>query len=314
MSPVSSLNKPHDLQANLKYEPIYNASHHLTAYLLPSTGMRFSIRILSVLYALAFSVVVTTQAYAESQLNDKPLSTTGTVALDLSIATMAISAWGISQWDWFQHSPVMKEEGWFGEDTHAGGADKTGHFYMSYMLSELFIWDFKRNGVKNPAPKAALAAMTAMTLVEIGDATSSKYGFSHEDLIADGLGVAASWLLASSPTWNDRINIRMEYWPSNGYNLKNDAVSDYSGMKHLVALRGDGFESLNNTPLRWLELQAGYYTRGFRSFDEQSSSSRHAYVGIGLSLPALAGKDSKLGTVLKYIQPPGFYLEHDKEF
>jgi len=276
--------------------------------------MRFPIRILSALCALALSIVVIPQANADVQLKEKPLSTTGTVALDLSIATMAISAWGISQWDWFQHAPVTKEEGWFGANTHAGGADKTGHFYMSYMLSELFIWDFKRNGVKKPAPKAALAAMTAMTLVEIGDATSSKYGFSYEDLIADGLGVAASWLLASSPTWNDRINIRMEYWPSNGYNLKNDAVSDYSGMKHLIALRGDGFEFLNDTPLKWLELQTGYYTRGFRSFDDQSSPSRHAYVGIGLSLPAIAGKNSKLGTVLKYVQPPGFYLQQDKKF
>ena len=91
----------------------------------------------------------------------------GVVALDLSLVSLAISTWGIAQWGWFQHSPVAKTEGWFGANTSSGGADKTGHFYMSYLLSEFFLWDFKRQGVNNPERKAALSAMAAMTLVEV---------------------------------------------------------------------------------------------------------------------------------------------------
>lgn len=267
---------------------------------------------------LLLSVCLTHSAQAESGLNDKPADQqtafNGVVALDLSLATMAISTWGISQWGWFKHLPVAKREGWFGKDTHAGGADKTGHFYMSYIMSEFFLSDFRRHGVKGAEGKAALSALAAMTLVELGDATSDKYGFSGEDLLADALGVAASWWLGSNPVWDDRIDIRMEYWPSNGYNLKNDAVSDYSGMKHLVALRADGFDSLRNTPLKWLELQAGYYTRGFRTFDEQTQPTRHTYVGLGISLPVLAGKNTRIAKVLSYVQPPGFYVQADKEF
>ncbi len=259
-----------------------------------------------------------TAAAGQSWLQENPVEYQpeyqGVVALDLSIASMAISAWGISQWGWFKHSPVAKTEEWFGKNTSSGGADKTGHLYMSYVLSELFLWDFRRHGVKKPERKAALSALAAMTLVELGDATSDKFGFSSEDLVADALGVAASWWLGSNPVWNDRIDLRMEYWPSNGYNLKNDAVSDYSGMKHLIALRADGFQSLRNTPMKWLELQAGYYTRGFRTFDEEDRPTRHTYVGLGISLPVLAGKNSKAGKILSYIQPPGFYLEADKEF
>ncbi len=246
---------------------------------------------------------------AEDQKNLK-----GVVALDLSLATFAITTWGISQWGWLKHSPVAKREGWFAEDTHAGGADKTGHLYMSYLLSELLMMDFKRHGVRHPERKAALSALAAMTVLEIGDATSSKYGFSSEDFIADAVGVAASWWLASNPVWDDRIDLRMEYWPTSGYNLKNDAASDYSGMKHLVALKADGFNTFKNTPFKWLELQAGYYTRGFRTFDKQSSPSRHAYLGLGISLPVLAGKSTKLSKLFTYIQPPGLYLEVDKQF
>lgn len=236
------------------------------------------------------------------------------VALDLSVASLAITGWGIAQWGWFSHSPVAKREGWFGADTSSGGADKTGHFYMSYLLSELFLADFRRNGVHKAESKAALSALAAMTLVELGDATSDKFGASGEDLIADALGVAVSWWLGLNPVWDDRIDVRMEYWPSSGFNFKNDAVSDYSGMKHLMALRADGFLSLRHTPLKWFELQAGYYTRGFRTFDEQEIPSRHTYVGLGLSLPVLAGKNTKFGKLLSYIQPPGFNIEADRQF
>lgn len=276
-----------------------------------STSLRLPIAVMAVLLCLGSVQHVGAQSLSDS---GKPGNHGGVVALDLSLATLAISAWGISQWDWFKHSPVAKREGWFSADTHAGGADKTGHLYMSYMLSELFMMDFRRNGVSNPERKAALAAMAAMTIVEIGDATSSKYGFSSEDLISDAAGVALSYWLASNPKWNDRIDLRMEYWPSSGYNLKNDAVSDYSGMKHLVAIKADGFDSLKRTPLRWFELQAGYYTRGFRTFDEQDSASRHGYLGLGISLPVLAGKNTLPGKLLSYIQPPGFYVQMDKQF
>ncbi len=263
---------------------------------------------------------IANNANAQSWLGQKPTKYqyggrfNDVVALDLSLATLAITTWGVSQWGWFQHSPVAKTEGWFGRNSHAGGADKTGHLYMSYVLSELFLLDFRRHGVEHPERKAALSALAAMTLVEIGDATSNKFGFSSEDLIADAVGVAASWWLGSNPVWDGRIDIRMEYWPSNGYNLQNDAVSDYSGMKHLVALRADGFQTFRNTPLKWLELQTGYYTRGFRTFDNQDQATRHAYVGLGVSIPSLFGKKSKLGKVFNYVQPPGLYLEADKQF
>jgi len=194
-----------------------------------------------------------------------------------------MTAWGIARWDWFRHSPKFKREGWFGMDTHAGGADKTGHFYMSYVLSDTLLWDFKRNGVRNPERNAALGALAAMTLLEIGDATSSKYGFSHEDFIADAGGVLASWWLAKNPAWDDLIDIRMEYWPSAGFNVKEDAASDYTGMKHLLAFSGAAIPMFQETPLQWLELQTGYYTRGFRSFDTplENGPERHLFVGVG---------------------------------
>lgn len=238
------------------------------------------------------------------------------VARDTAIAAGAFTAWGVTKWDWFKYSPQFKKEGWFGKDTHAGGADKTGHLYFSYMLSEGLLNDFKRNHVPNPETKAALAAMGAMTLIEVGDATSSKYGFSHEDLISDAVGVSASWFLSRHPEWGRKIDLRMEYWPSPGFSGKFDAAADYSGMKHLIAIKGDGFNSLKGTPLEYLELQTGYYTRGFRTYDKghYDTPERHVYVGVGLNLPRIFGHDTVAGKFFQYYQPPHTYVEADHEF
>jgi len=37
-------------------------------------------------------------------------------------------------------------------------------------------------------------------------------------------------------------------------------------------------------------------------------------MGLGISLPVVAGKKTKLGKLLSYVQPPGFYVEVDKQF
>ena len=254
--------------------------------------------------------------FSSSVHAESPGRSRDTILLDFSTAAGAMTAWGIARWDWFQHSPKFKREGWFGADTHAGGADKTGHFYMSYVLSDLLLWDFRRQGVHNPEKSAALTALATMTLLEIGDATSSKYGFSVEDLIADAGGVLASWVLATNPQLDELIDIRMEYWPSAGFDLTQDAASDYSGMRHLIALQGNAIPALKNTPLRWLELQTGYYTRGFRSFDKpmENGPERHVYVGIGLSLPTLVQNNRAAKTILSYLQPPNLNFSTSHRF
>lgn len=239
-----------------------------------------------------------------------------TVLLDFSVASAAMTAWGISQWEWFQHTPKLQHEGWFGRDTHAGGADKTGHFFMSYVLSDLLYKDFQHKGVHQPAKTAALTALATMTLLEIGDATSSKYGFSTEDLIADAAGVLASWFLASHPAVDRVVDIRMEYWPSSGFEVSNDLASDYSGMRHLIAIRADAIASLPRLPFSWLEFQAGYYTRGFRSFDHPlpNGPERHVYAGIGINLPELFKHNKLAKTAFTYLQPPSLNISTSYRF
>jgi hypothetical protein len=47
-----------------------------------------------------------------------------------------------------------------------------------------------------------------------------------------------------------------------------------------------GFEKLEETPLRYFEIQAGYFTEGFNG-KEATARDRHLFVGIGLNLEEL---------------------------
>jgi hypothetical protein len=202
-----------------------------------------------------------------------------------------IAAWGFSQWGWGEKSFHTKSEPWFEYDSPTGGSDKTEHFYMTYLLSRVLSSRFEDRGFSKYKASlyGSMSGLLAMTLLEVGDGTSD-YGFSKEDLIADTIGSILAFLIRSNPKVDDFIDIRLEYLPSSGY-LKNDGdtTTDYSGMRHLVAFELSGFDALKDTYAQYIEFQLGYYSRGYRSYDNEEKS-QHVYAGIGINLSQIARK------------------------
>lgn len=232
--------------------------------------------------------------------------------LDHLAADAVITAWGFKNWKWGKRGFHFKSEGWFGKDSATGGSDKTGHCYMTYLLSRMLSARMEDRGLnlKDASLAGSLSGMLAMTLLEVGDGTSN-YGFSKEDLLSDGLGALSAYLIRSNPKVDDFLDIRLEYMPTSGYFDNPDTTTDYSGMKHLVAFKLSGFESLKHTPLRFVEIQAGYYARGYRSYDVNIAKSQQVYVGIGLNLNALANMSgiNVLKNLFEFYQPGGTYVE-----
>ena len=260
--------------------------------------------------------IVSTINNSSKTLNDYTLITkdasTGLI-LDHLMADTLISIWGYNHWKWGEKSLHVTREDWFEQDSKTGGSDKTGHFYMTYLLSRTMASRMEDRGysLEKASLAGALSGMLAMTLLEVGDGTS-EYGFSNEDLLADALGASLSYLIRSNPRVDDFIDIRLEYLPTSGYLKGGDNTTDYSGMKHLVAFKMAGFESLKHTYWSLLEFQTGYYARGYRSFDTVDKS-QHLYVGIGLSLSNLAQRSeiNILKNLFKFYQTGGTYLEAD---
>lgn len=231
------------------------------------------------------------------------------LADEMFLGTVALTGWGVTHWYWFTEGFLdFKSENGFSADSGTGGSDKTAHFFDSYVIADFMAWRLREYGYDDneSALYGAIASMILMTWIEIGDSTG-RYGFSLEDLTADFLGVTVSWTLNTLPVVSELIGFKLYYWPTAKYFKSGNVVADYSGMKYFIALKLSGIPYIKDTPLRFLEGHFGYYTRGFRSFDENKEDARRVlYVGIGLNFNAILRPilPTAVKTILNYYQPP----------
>jgi hypothetical protein len=106
----------------------------------------------------------------------------------------------------------------------------------------------------------------------------------------------------------------MEWYPSPAFRHgdKFDPFTDYSGQKYLLALKPDGFLKTDNPLLKLVELQFGYYSRGYTAGDNRyfDSKNRYGYVGIGLNITYLLERltGHKAGGIFDYFQVPCTYI------
>ena len=214
-------------------------------------------------------------------------------------------------------------EGWFGQDTSSGGADKLGHAYSAYAGTRLLARGFEELG-NSPERSLWLAAGTTLgtlTVVEVVDGYSKKYSFSKEDAIMNVLGTGLGVLLEKRPELDKVLDFRLRYWPSDDARRLNQIspAGDYSGQTYLLVAKAAGFDALRkHDPLRYLELAVGYGSRGYEpNTGIGAERSRHVYYGISLNLAEILGdtlfsgsyKGSRsqrvTNTILEFIQVPG---------
>lgn len=241
-------------------------------------------------------------------------------------AVTGITAIGLSSWNWgssksFRWNP----EGWFGEQTGSGGADKLGHAFTSYALTNVLADRLMREGrsPERAALSAALTTQAIMLYVELFDGLSDDHGFAREDVVMNLLGTGLAYARTVSPALRDTLDYRMEYEPSGYKGFR--PFSDYSGQKYLLAFKLGGVSALRDTPLRYLELQAGYYTRGFSKEERDAGleRSRHSFVGIGINLNELvfgrrSTQESELRNAARlffeHVQIPHTAVRSEKRF
>ncbi len=276
---------------------------------------------------LLLSLVLAGHVLAASPQIEPTTSEAGHSLLDSSFAlkyeltglVAGIGAIGLSSWNWGNSSFHTNSEGWFGLDTGSGGADKLGHMYSAYLLSEFLrarlIHQQEAVLEKRAARDAAIFSMALMTFVEVFDGVSGDHGFSGEDMVMNSLGVGFSYLRGLNPQLSKTLDLRWQYWPSeraSGFH----PMTDYEGHKYNLALKPAGFKLFRETPLKYLELHLGYFTRGFKRAEGYTDKDRRStlYLGLGLNLEELIFRPMRndLGragifanSLLKYFQIPG---------
>lgn len=248
-------------------------------------------------------------------LNDASANTEANVLADASamgseqrisnsrwLGTLAVIGYGSLQWDYFSRTPHTRSEGWFEQASAEGGADKLGHFYTSHLLTGVLGHLYEDWGAKptDAGKQAALSSLLVMSVMEAGDSFSD-YGYSNEDMLFNLLGSYAGYRHYVDADWRHRVDFRVEH---DLRSVSDDLVTDYQHMKFVLAIKLDGFESLQDTPWEWLEVHIGYYARDY----DQSGidGTRTAYIGIGLNLAKVFKRHGwqRTATVLRYVQPP----------
>lgn len=213
-----------------------------------------------------------------------------------------VLAWGLAQWEYGEQPLHARSEGWFGPDTPEGGADKLGHLYTGYVVARGLAALYRDWGLDPDAAarQGALSSLLLTSVMELGDGFSP-YGVSGEDMVMNLAGAWAGRALARHEAWRERVDLRVEY----RFNRDaGDITTDYEHARYLVALKPAGFQPWRGTPLRWLELQAGYYARGYDT--PQGQRRRTTYAGVGINLPLVLRQVGleRGGTLLQFYQPP----------
>ncbi len=212
------------------------------------------------------------------------------IPLDIAGVYGGTFALGFSTWNWGNNKFGFHSEGWFGKNTGSGGVDKLGHAFISATLSDYFT-DRIRQSSSSPqgaAESGALLSLGVMSIVEVFDGFSSDHGFSYEDMIIDSVGIGFSYLRNTIPGLREKIDFREEYAPTK-YTRGFHPFLGYEGKKFILAVKLSGFEKFEDTPLRYVELHAGYYARGFSAAARRvgARKRRTPYFAIGINLSEL---------------------------
>jgi len=229
-----------------------------------------------------------------------------------------VTAWGIAFWDYFTISPVVGDERWFGKDTKYGGADKLGHLYSTYLWSLGFssLYEYWGMSEDDALLYGPLTSWVFQGMMEIGDSFSESQGFSYEDLLMNTVGAAFYYAREKYPEVERKVDLRLEYVPDLDSDV--DFFTQYNSMKYLMALKFSGFDSMEDTAMKYFELQVGYYSRGYSEHKNYNDEDRERviYVGVGINssevLKAMGW--NKTSKILNYYQLPYTYVPFGYDF
>ncbi len=214
----------------------------------------------------------------------------------------------------------FQDEGLFGRDTNNLGVDKLAHAWNTYLISDILYLRMERRtgGGRASALTAAALGSGLQTFGEVFDGLHEGSGFSVQDMAFNLAGAGFSVLRNSNPDLKRKVDFRLLIVP-------NSDIYTFSGKRHFeqqkffAAFKLAGFDALARSPLRFVELHAGYSARDFTNEDRAAgvTPKRRIFAGVGLNFTELFFRDARhpvgqaAATVLQYYQLPYTSLRTD---
>jgi hypothetical protein len=231
---------------------------------------------------------------------------------------------------WYHNEDQLPEftvngDGWFGQNTYAGGSDKLGHLWGNMMVARETSEILVAGGWKRlPASLIASGlALSFFTYIEIKD--GFYYQFSSGDMVGNVLGAGLSVLMFNVPAVDDVFDFRVEYIPTSQYidSLTEDGdvnvVEDYSGQTYLAAFHLDGIPGATDSKytewLSYVDVVAGFQTINYKPdpVDPASSPrSQSLFMGVALNmqhvLDRVFGTDPEQSGAAKWTHTIGHHV------
>ncbi|MBI4810249.1 MAG: DUF2279 domain-containing protein [Ignavibacteriales bacterium] len=206
---------------------------------------------------------------------------------------------------------------WHGERSHfqiredgakALTADKVGHFYFTYLTSDLLSRSLQWSGFqkRNALLIGASMSLAFQLYVEVEDGFTKKLGFSIGDAVADAAGAFTPWLQSRVPIF-ETIRFKWSCYPSSNYKQGKfrTIIDDYESMYFWVAMAHYGLPTIIKSILpNFISIAIGYSVKGL---DYPGGGQCELFLGLDYDFIGLPGKGSFLDAVkhvMNYIHFP----------
>lgn len=203
---------------------------------------------------------------------------------------------------------IWKEEGWFGKQRYAGGADKMGHAWATMGLARGGTELLHQWGGYSKLTSALIGTGLSELLffgVEVKDGFA--YRFSYGDFVFNTLGAGFAFAASMSPRFDELFDFRVQYAPSAPYreHFKKgdlDIAEDYSGQTYLLALHLGGIHALRDARWggwsRFVDVSFGFESRGYKPdppykpdpndpLKQDYPKSQSTFIGLSLNAQGL---------------------------
>jgi hypothetical protein len=221
--------------------------------------------------------------------------------------------YGIYLWDWDfgkSDSYHWQVQPFWGDHAEAGGADKCGHMYSNYMITRFLIFMFRATGSSQNAAvlQGALSNDLSSFIGELGDGFSKNYGFDPWDFAANHMGILLAAALEYWPALDHVFAMRWEYFPTRhmkanfGKFSRWDISTDYNAGKFIFSAKLGGIPYLSQTPLRYVNFDVGYYSRGYKHPEDYPSRTRNVQIGLSVNYSIAFGDILPTGYVSSSLQ------------
>jgi hypothetical protein len=188
------------------------------------------------------------------------------------------------------------------------GDDKFGHFYFTYLSSDILWHSFRWAGVEKQHSLflGAGLSLAFQLYVEVEDGFTKVLGFSAGDAIADVAG-AFYPLLQSHVSWFENVRFKWSCYPSSSYRAGKfrTIIDDYESMYFWLSFNNKIFPEVMRSYIpTFLGIAIGY---GVTGLNKPNDGRRELFISLDYDCTRLPGEGSFLETVkyvLNYIHFP----------